>query len=139
MTEINTCLVFNGNCAEAMHFYEKALNGKIEMMMSHKESPMADQIPPGSADAIMYARLNIDGAAITAMDDAASAKPAPNHGFWVSLVYKTPAEAKRAYEALEKGGKVTMPLQKTFWAEAFAMVVDRFGTPWMINGSMLPM
>ena len=51
----------------------------------------------------------------------------------------TRSEAKRAYEALEKGGKVTMPLQKTFWAEAFAMVTGRFGTPWMINGSMLPM
>ena len=26
-----------------------------------------------------------------------------------------------------------MPLQPTFWAEAFGMLVDRFGTPWMVN------
>ena len=133
MTEISTCLVFPGNCAEAMRFYERALSAKIETMMRHKDSPLKDQIPPGSADGIMFARLNVDGAVITAMDDMASATPAPNHGFWVSLVYKTPAEAKRTFEALEKGGKVVMPLQKTFWAEAFAMVTDRFGTPWMIN------
>jgi PhnB protein len=44
------------------------------------------------------------------------------------------ADAKRVFDALAKGGKVTMPLQKTFWVEAFGMVVDRFGTPWMVNG-----
>ena len=40
------------------------------------------------------------------------------------------------FNALAEGGKITMPLQKTFWAEAFGMLVDRFGTPWMVNGAL---
>jgi PhnB protein len=43
------------------------------------------------------------------------------------------AEAKRVFEALSDSGKVIMPLQKTFWSEAFGMLVDRFGAPWMVN------
>jgi PhnB protein len=58
------------------------------------------------------------------------------NGFSVSIVYPTAAEAKRVFEALAKGGQVIMPLDKSFWAEAFGMLVDRFGTPWMINGAM---
>jgi PhnB protein len=60
-------------------------------------------------------------------------------GFSVSLTYPTVAEAKRVFDALAEGGKVTMPLEKTFWAEAFGMLVDRFGTPWMVNGNLAPM
>jgi PhnB protein len=55
-------------------------------------------------------------------------------GFSVALAYPTVAEAQRVFDALAKGGKVSMPLQKTFWAEAFGMLVERFGTPWMVGG-----
>jgi len=57
-------------------------------------------------------------------------------GFSLSLVYPTTADAQRVFDALAQGGRVTMPLQKTFWAKAFGMLVDRFGTPWMINAEM---
>ena len=56
----------------------------------------------------------------------------------LALSYPTAAEAQRVFDALAEGGKVNMPLQKTFWAEAFGMLVDRFGTPWMINGAETP-
>ena len=49
-------------------------------------------------------------------------------GFSLSLVYPTVADAKRVFESLAKGGRVTMPLQKIFWTEAFGMLIDRFGT-----------
>ena len=95
---------------------------------------------PGNENRIMHARLRVDNATFTAMDDMPDAPSTPNHGFWVSLIYDKPADAKRTYQSLETGAKnVVMPLQKTFWAEQFAMVVDRFGTPWMINGGMVPM
>jgi len=57
-------------------------------------------------------------------------------GFTLALNYPTAAGAKRAFEALAKGGKVGAPLQETFWAEVWGTVVDRFGTPWMVNGGM---
>ena len=55
-------------------------------------------------------------------------------GFSLSLGYPTPAEAKKAFDALAAGGKVTMPLGKTFWAEAFGMLTDQFGVGWMVSG-----
>jgi PhnB protein len=41
--------------------------------------------------------------------------------------------AERIFQTLAEGGKVVMPLQKTFWSPAFGVVTDRFGTPWEIN------
>lgn len=122
-----------------MHFYEKTLHGKLEVMMTHGESPVAAQTPPGSADRIMHARLVCDGGNLMAMDDMPTSDYKGMNGFSVSLVYKSAAEAKQVFETLAKGGKVTMPMDKTFWAEAFGMLIDRFGTPWMISGAMAPM
>jgi len=138
MPEISPILTFHGNCVEAMHFYESALHGKLEVMMTNAQSPVASQAPPGSADRIMHARLVCDGGTLMAMDDQPNADYKGMNGFSVSLVYGNAAEAKRAFEALAKGGKVTMPMDKTFWAEAFGMLTDRFGTPWMVNGAMTP-
>jgi len=61
-------LIFDGDCADAMRFYERTLGGKLEVMMTHAESPMAAQTPPGSADRILHARLVIDGRLLMASD-----------------------------------------------------------------------
>ena len=57
----------------------------------------------------------------------------PAGGLYVSIHVEEPAEADRIYNALAEGGTVQMPIDKTFWAERFGMLVDRFGTPWMVN------
>src|ERR1700694_5664789 len=134
MPQLDTYLNFNGNCAEAMRFYERTLGGKMEMLMTHGESPIADQVPPGSRDRIMHARLVVDGHALMGSDMMAGDRDEGMRGFYVSLNYPTVAEAKKVFDGLAKGGRVTMPLGKQFWADAFGMLVDRFGTPWMING-----
>jgi PhnB protein len=136
MPQLDIYLTFNGNCADAMRFYERTLNGKLEMLMTHAESPMAAQAPPGSADRIMHARLVIDGRVLMASDSMVGQPYEGMKGFSLSLIYPTVADAQRVFDALAKGGQVHMPLQKMFWAEAFGMLVDRFGTPWMINGGM---
>ena len=129
MPQLDVYLTFNGNCADAMRFYERTLNGKLEMLMTHAESPMAAQAPPGSADRIMHARLVIDGRVLMASDSMVGQPYKGMKGFSLSLIYPTVADAQRVFDALAKGGQVHMPLQKMFWAEAFGMLVDRFGTP----------
>ena len=136
MPQLDVYLTFNGNCADAMRFYERTLNGKLEMLMTHAESPMAAQAPPGSADRIMHARLVIDGRVLMASDSMVGQPSEGMTGFSLSLIYPTVADAQRVFDVLAKGGQVHMPLQKMFWAEAFGMLIDRFGTPWMINGGM---
>ncbi len=133
MPQLIAYLTFDGTCAEAMRFYERTLGGKLALT-THAESPIADQAPPGSGDRIMNSRLDLDDGAVLMASDAFPGHPFEGmKGFSLSLTYPKASDAKRIFEALAKGGRVTLPLQKTFWSEAFGMVVDRFGTPWMLN------
>ena len=139
MTELSNYLSFDGNCAEAMRFYEKALNGKLVALLTHAQTPIADQTPPADADRIMHARLEFDGGVLMAGDAPSASSFAGMKGFSLALSYDTEEQGRRVFEALSEGGKVTMPYGETFWAKGFGMVTDRFGTPWMVNGAMLPM
>jgi PhnB protein len=84
----------------------------------------------------MHARLMIDGRALMASDQPPEYPAQTMGGFAVSLRYPSADEARRIFDLLSAGGKVTMPVQKTFWAAAFGMLVDRFGTPWMAGGGL---
>jgi PhnB protein len=134
MPTLDAYLTFDGNCAEAMRFYERTLRGTLETLMTHAESPLADQTPPGSRARILHARLGIDGRQLMASDSPIG-EPYPGmHGFSLSLTCSNLDQARRVFDSLAEGGRVNMPLQKVFWADAFGMLVDRFGTPWMVTG-----
>jgi PhnB protein len=139
MALLETYLNFNGNCAEAMRFYERTLGGKIEMMMTFAQTPDAGQYPPEARDQIMHSSLLIDGHRLMASDAMPGQARTGMHGFSLSLGYNTADEAKKAFDALSAGGQVTMPMAETFWAQTFGMLVDRFGTPWMLSGGSKPM
>jgi PhnB protein len=136
MPVLDSYLFFDGNCAEAMRFYERTLGGKLDMAMTYGESPDPEHCPAGSKDRIMHAHMTVDGRALMASDIPAG-QPSPGmNGFALSLSYPTADEARRVFDALAAGGKVQMPMSKTFWADAFGMLVDRFGAPWMVNGGV---
>jgi PhnB protein len=139
MTQLNAYLFFDGTCADAMRFYERTLGGKISLSMTHAQSPVAAQSLPGNADRIMHTRLDLPDGTLMASDTMAGQTYEGMKNFSLSLVYSTAAEARRIFDALGQGGKVTMPFDKTFWAEGFGMLVDRYGTPWMVSGGMAPM
>jgi PhnB protein len=132
MTQLDVYLFFDGQCAEAMRFYERVLGGTLQMM-THAESPMKDQMPAGSGDRIMHSSLTLSSGRTLMASDAMAGQGAAMKGFSLSLGYDRTDEGRRVFDALAEGGQVTMPMQKTFWAEAFGMLVDRFGTPWMIS------
>jgi PhnB protein len=130
--QLNPYLNFNGNCATAFKFYEKCLGGKIAMMMTFAESPMAEQVPAAHRDKVMHARMTI-GDQVLMGSDAPPDRFEPMKGFSVSLGVDNAAAAEKIFNALAANGTVQMPIQKTFWAERFGALVDQFGTPWMIN------
>lgn len=134
MPILDSYLFFNGNCAEAMRFYERTLGGKIDMIMNYGQSPQPEQCPAGSQDRVMHAHMVVDGRALMASDTPKGQENAGMSGFALSLNYPTAAEARRVFDTLADGGKVTMPLGKTFWSESFGMLTDRFGTAWMVSG-----
>ncbi|HVR96364.1 MAG TPA: VOC family protein [Thermoanaerobaculia bacterium] len=130
--QINPYLNFNGQCAEAFRFYEQVLGGKIEMMMTMGESPMAGETPPEMLDRVMHVSMTVGGQSLMGSDSPPEMYQKPQ-GLHVSLHYDTAEEGGRVFNALAEGGTVVMPFEKTFWAEGFGMLVDRFGTPWMVN------
>jgi PhnB protein len=132
--KINPYLAFDGQCKRAFQFYEKALGGKINFMMTMGESPMADQTPPEQRDRIMHASLSVDDQMIAGADAPPQHFSKPQ-GFCVSVDVPEPADADRIFNALSEGGKVQMPIQETFWAKRFGMLIDQFGQPWMVNCS----
>jgi PhnB protein len=125
-------LNFNGNCREAFEFYAECLGGKLIAMFKHSDMPAGQECPGDWQDLIMHARIDLGEGQLMASDSPPDQYQKPQ-GLWVSLHPQTPEEAERIFHALAEGGDVLMPIQETFWAVRFAMVTDRFGTPWMIN------
>lgn len=133
MPQLSAYLHFDDNCAEAMRFYEQVFGGSLNLM-TQGESPLADQLPRSGAGRILHARLEFDGNELMAADTMIGMPYSGMHGFGLALGVADAAAAQKLFEALRQGGEVSMPLQKTFWAEAFGMLTDRYGTPWMVNG-----
>ena len=130
--QLNSYLHFNGRCEEAFKFYEKLFGGKIEAIFPHEGTPAAEHVPAEWRKKIMHARLNV-GEQVLMGSDVPPGNYNPPQGFRVNISVKDPADAERIFKALADKGKVTMPLEKTFWAQRFGMVNDQYGTPWMIN------
>jgi PhnB protein len=129
---LNPYLNFEGTCRKAMEFYAKVLGGKILAMMTFADMPSDQPASPEVHDLVAHARIAIGDEVLMASDAPANRFEKPQ-GFYVTLNIKDPAEAERVYNALAEGGTVIMPIGETFWAQKFAMLKDRFGTPWMIN------
>ena len=139
MTQAIAYLAFNGNCADAMRFYERALGGKLEVLMSGADSPMAADIPKEFADRIMHARLALPGGGMLFAGDAPAHIPYEGiKGVSIAVDYASVAEAEKVFAALAAGGQTSMPMQPTFWAKRFGMCTDKFGTPWIVNGEPIP-
>jgi PhnB protein len=130
--QLNSYLTFNGDCKTAFEFYEKTFGGKLEAMMTHAGTPAESQMPPGWRDKILHARLMVGNSALMGSDAPPDRYQRPQ-GFYVNIGTTDPEEAERVFQALAADGKVSMPLQQTFWARRFGMLTDRFGVPWMVN------
>ena len=125
-------LFFGGNCREAFTRYQEIFGGELTLLTMKDvpgEPPPADQ-----ADMIIHAALMLGDDLLMASDDPTADGFGPVQGMMVSVDAADVAGAKRVFDALADGGKVTQALEPTFFSEAFGMCVDRFGTPWMIVG-----
>jgi len=132
-------LAFNGNCAEAMRFYERVLGlgAKLEMMMNGADSPMAAQIPKEHAHRILHARLRFDDGSYIYAGDAPVHMPYEGiKGVTITMSYASTAEGETVFRSLSEGGNVIMPFQPVFWAKSAGMLTDRFGASWNVNGEV---
>ena len=130
--QLNPYVMFNGQCEAAFKFYEQCLGGKITALVTPADTPAQAQVSPEWGDRILHARLAVGSWVLMGSDSPPEHYEAPK-GFSVTLGIDDPTEAERIFNALAENGTVQMPLQQTFWAVRFGMLVDRFGIPWMIN------
>jgi PhnB protein len=126
-------LFFDGRCEEAIEFYGKTVNAEPIMLMRYKDAPPEAKAQEChgqiSENKVMHARVRIGGSTVMLSDGPCSGK---FDGFSLSLTAPTAADAERSFKALSAGGKVDMPLNKTFFSPAFGMLTDRFGVKWMV-------
>jgi PhnB protein len=126
---MNTYVNFSGKCADAFRFYERHLDGKLGMMMTHGQAPDQSRVGPEMKDAVLHARISIGGTELMGAD-VPSAEPM--RSAYLTLGVDSDAEAERVFSALAEGGQVFMPMQETFFASRFGQLRDRFGINWMI-------
>jgi PhnB protein len=135
--QVQPYLFFEGRCDEAVDFYKKILGAKVNMRMTFKENPEADKASPGcqpgagTEDKVMHMEFQIGDSVIMASDGRCSYQP-NFQGFGLSINYPDKAAVEKAFNGLKEGGQVVMPLDKTFFADQFGMVTDRFGIMWML-------
>ena len=125
-------LTFNGNCEEALKFYEQTLGAKIEAVMKNEGSPAAEHVPPDWGDKVLHATFKVDDAVLMASDAPPGHYSQPQ-GISIAIGLNDTARGEEIFNKLAEGGTVQMPFSPTFWAKGFGMCVDRFGIPWMIN------
>jgi PhnB protein len=135
--QLSTYLIFDGNCREAFEFYQRCFDAQLEAVSTYGEMPASEgmEIPEDARDLVMHARLRIGDQWLMASDNAPFC-PAPYErikGTSIAVGVGSIEEAEKLFNALADNGTVQMPLEETFWAHRFGMLVDKFGVAWMIN------
>ena len=130
--QMTTYLSFSGECEAAFKFYEECLGGRLGEIFRYAGSPMAEQVPADWQNKVMHGSLTIGEHVLMGGDVAPDRYEKPK-GFSLSLQMTSTTQAERVFQLLAKDGTVVMPLEKTFWAARFGMLVDRYGIPWLIN------
>lgn len=131
---VQSYLFFSGRCEEALEFYKSAIGAKVDMLMRFSESPEPPppgMVPPGHENKVMHASFHVGETMIMASDGCGENHPF--QGFSLSLGVATEEEADEYFNALAEGGKVEMPLAKTFWSPRYGMLTDKFGMGWMVS------
>jgi PhnB protein len=124
-------LFFDGKCDEALDFYKKAVGAEPKMLMRFSQAPDQSMVSPGSENKVMHAQVQI-GDTTVLMSDGRCTGNTNFQGFALTLTAKSENEADKTFNALADGGKVTMPMAKTFFSPRFGMLTDKFGVGWMV-------
>lgn len=130
MLGVNPYIAFNGNCRDAIEFYKGALDAEVLFAQTMGESPMSDM---GPAENIMHCTIKVGDSTIMMCDDPRPGASTDGSNISLAIGLNDPERAKQLFGNLARDGSVVMPLEKTFWAEAFGMVTDKFGVKWMVN------
>lgn len=130
---VNPYLTFNGNCQEAMTFYQQVLGGELEIMPF--EGSPAD-VPDDYKHKVMHAALRFGQAVIMASDGMPDSEAVMGDATNISLTTPDVVEGERLFNGLSNGGTILMPFEEMFWGDKFGMLIDKFGVRWMVSSQL---
>ena len=139
MATVNIYLTFNGNCEEACNFYKSVFGGEIPYLGRYKDMPAdkdGNKCAPGDEEKIMHVSLPISKETVLMGSDTGgewASSFLQGNNFSISINADSTAEADKLFGGLSEGGKVMMPMNKTFWGDYFGMFADKFGINWMVS------
>ncbi len=141
MPSVNVYLNFNGNCKEAFDHYKSVFGSEFEHISTFGEMPPQEGMPPLPEEMksrIMHVTLPVGETMIMGSDTGGewAANYQAGNNFSVSVNADNQEEADRVFAGLADGGKITMPLEKTFWGSYFGMCTDAFGVNWMVSAAL---
>lgn len=136
MKKLNVYLTFPGTCEEALNFYKDCLGGEIVAMQRFGEAPMPS--PDDYKQKIIHAQFQSEGIFLMASDGMPGQPVTAGDNVHLSLDFTDGGEQEAVFNKLAAGGKVTMPLEKTFWGAVFGMLVDKYGNSWLFNRDINP-
>lgn len=129
--QIITYLTFNGNCKEAMTFYQSCLGGELDIK-SLRNCPHAEHLPEKMRDSVVEAVLKKQNMVLMA-SDMADEKLLQGNSVSILLECKHEKQAKAYYNSLSQGGYCSHPLTKTDLGGLFGCLKDRFGFYWLLH------
>jgi PhnB protein len=132
MTHINSYLTFNGNCREAMTFYQNCLSGEL-YFQTIGESPLSEQMPQRMKDCILHSTLTTEGFLLMGSDMTPEKGLIKGNAVSLMLNCSSEIEINTLFKALSDGGMVKHPLETTFWGALFGDLTDKFGNNWLLN------
>jgi len=143
MTTVNTYLTFKGNCEVAFNFYKEAFGGEFSFLGRFDNIPKDDpnnNIDESEKDKIMHISLPIGNTILMGSDVGGewAKEVTVGNNFSVSINTDSKDEADRLFKELSVNGKVTMPMDNTFWGSYFGMFFDQFGIQWMVSADPNP-
>lgn len=135
MTQFQPYLFFGGNAREAFTRYQEVFGGELDLV-TNLDMPAEERMEGAEDDAVMHANLAVGDTALMGSDDPTSDPFPPPQSMRVHVGLPSMEEASKAFDALAEGGEVQMPFGPVSWSPGFGMLVDRFGTPWMISADV---
>lgn len=132
MTTINSYLTFNGNCREAMQFYQKCLGGDLSFQ-TIGESPLCDKMLAKMKKCIVHSTLSSDNIVLMGSDMVNENELVRGNAVSLLLNCSSKKEVKNYYKKFSQGGEQTHPIQDTFWGAVFGGLTDKYGNHWLFS------
>lgn len=130
--QLHTYLTFNGNCREAMLFYQYCLGGQLSFQ-TIGASPLSEKMPAAMRDCIVQAVLSNNGLVLMATDLVSDKGLIRGNAVSLTLSCSSEEEIQNCYAKLCKGGAASHPLTNNFRGVLFGDLQDKYGNHWILH------